>query len=388
MGPSCAGAGRVTSSFSNFLNFSRWLAACLVMVSHVRQLLFVDYPQVAHPSAPLRLFYALTDCGAEAVVVFFVISGLLDGGLTLDAWQAGQRSLRRYAAARVARIYVVLLPALVAGACWDWLGWRLSGSPLYRGWAVLQLHSIAYPVVGHLDIGLFLQNLFMLQGLAGISTFGSNVTLWSLSFEWWCYLLFALLLLIRGPARTEWRLFAAVALVLAVVALPARFKAFALIWVAGLGVIPLTRRWAGLPGWLAGLVFLVIMQESLAAGMGAASAPATMILLQDLPLGLGFALRCVSLWRARPEAAPLAGFNRAMAAFSYSVYICHFPFLLFLASTPLPMLGLRIQQQPSLATAGAFLALNLLLLLYCYAFHLLFEKHSPRVRRWLEGAAA
>src|SRR5476649_338474 len=85
--------------------------------------------------------------------------------------------------ARVARLYTVLVPALVFTALFDSLHDVLSETD--NGWRA------------------FLVNLLFLQNIFG-SSYGSNAPLWTLSFEWWFYVLFGLLVAAAAQA-SRWK---------------------------------------------------------------------------------------------------------------------------------------------------------------------------------------
>ncbi len=93
---------------------------------------------------------------------------------------------------RITRLELVLLPALVLGFLWDQIGMRLpQATPIYYGEmykffpASVALRSTA-PV--------FFGNLFFLQSVVS-PVFGSNGPLWSLSYEFWYYILFPALMI-------------------------------------------------------------------------------------------------------------------------------------------------------------------------------------------------
>jgi peptidoglycan/LPS O-acetylase OafA/YrhL len=64
----------------------RWLAAFMVAISHIRQNILLDYVNVKHPSILDKLIFAVTAYGHAGVVVFFVLSGFLVGGLLIKEW--------------------------------------------------------------------------------------------------------------------------------------------------------------------------------------------------------------------------------------------------------------------------------------------------------------
>ncbi len=73
--------------------------------------------------------------------------------------------------ARIARLYVVIVPALLFTGILDYLHGAWDGT--------------------RDGPSSFLINLFFLQGIYG-GAYGSNGPLWSLSYEWWFYILFGL----------------------------------------------------------------------------------------------------------------------------------------------------------------------------------------------------
>ncbi|MGE3987631.1 acyltransferase family protein [Pseudorhodoplanes sp.] len=103
--------------------------------------------------------------GQEAVIVFFIVSGFV---IALSVGR-GDLSFRDYLRHRLLRIYPIFLLALV-------LSGALAGF--------------------HFDWKDSLGNLLMLQDFAGgkpgvlFDTFAGNAALWSLSYEWWFYLMF------------------------------------------------------------------------------------------------------------------------------------------------------------------------------------------------------
>lgn len=103
----------ISKSQSEYLNLTRWVAALLVVVEHVRNLLFQDYGSLTQPSAPFKVLYFATGFGHEAVVVFFVTSGFLVGGKVWERWRTGPIQWRRYLADRTSRLYAVLVFALI-----------------------------------------------------------------------------------------------------------------------------------------------------------------------------------------------------------------------------------------------------------------------------------
>jgi peptidoglycan/LPS O-acetylase OafA/YrhL len=117
---------------SGLLDVLRAASAALVMLAHARNFVFVDYGE--GKSSVLRaMFYVATGLGHFSVVIFFVISGFLISQSVMRIDWSRSDSKIAYFIARITRLWVVLLPALLLTACWDNLAIWLTGSGFYRG---------------------------------------------------------------------------------------------------------------------------------------------------------------------------------------------------------------------------------------------------------------
>ncbi|QYF95086.1 acyltransferase [Massilia sp. PAMC28688] len=162
--------------FSLYLDLLRFCAAVLVVLAHYGQQRFF-IPSGNH----------LYDFGREAVIVFFVLSGLVIAHTTA----VKKASLKEYIAARCARMYVTVIPMLV-------LSFLLAALlPAQAGTAVAGAYQLA-----KLYIYIPLHLLFMgeLWQLAEVPPFLAQY--WSLSYEVWYYVLFGIVFYLRGALRT------------------------------------------------------------------------------------------------------------------------------------------------------------------------------------------
>lgn len=182
---------------SNHLDLIRGLAAVAVVVYHVRYRFFLDYHDVVNPGLTTKCYYALTAYGHDAVMVFFVLSGyFISASVTRDV-AGGRWSWRRYTTNRLTRLYVVLIPALLLTGFWDMLGRSLYPvNPVYTGEPRSWAHDF-FPVGNRLDVPTAVGNVLFLQSVL-VSPLGSNEALWSLSYEFWYYVLFPLAVLGLG----------------------------------------------------------------------------------------------------------------------------------------------------------------------------------------------
>jgi peptidoglycan/LPS O-acetylase OafA/YrhL len=107
-------------------------AALLVFVGHWRNLFFQDFGQLDPPGVGLKLFYLFTGAGHEAVLIFFVLSGCVIAHVIHTMRQRGKWSWSGYLSARLTRLWVVLIPALLLTAVWDRIGSGMGGA-IYAG---------------------------------------------------------------------------------------------------------------------------------------------------------------------------------------------------------------------------------------------------------------
>ena len=186
--PTDAGV-KLASPMSVHLDAIRGMAALAVFLEHWRNLFFVDYSQLQHFGILVKVFYALTGLGHSAVMVFFVLSGFFISSSVIRSTKQGRWSWVWYAEQRLTRLYVVLVPALVLGGIWDFIGSHyILHAPIYMASRDYQ-NMIKHPVAQMLTLKAGIGNLFFLQGIRS-PIFGSNGPLWSLSYEFWYYVLF------------------------------------------------------------------------------------------------------------------------------------------------------------------------------------------------------
>jgi peptidoglycan/LPS O-acetylase OafA/YrhL len=371
---------------SYFLNLSRWVAAFAVVFYHLRHLSLVDFNEVSRQNLFTKALYFAAGLGHEAVMVFFVISGFLVGGLTWQKWQRQGPTLRSYFVDRAARIYTVLLPALVGGLVLDWIGLHfVNQSELYTNSAQYHTNSLGTRICASMDVQTFLGNVLMLQGIL-TEHLGSNGPLWSLAYEWWYYCVFGLsAAALTGSGKARW----ACALVAAalVTLLPGKLLAWGGIWLLGI----LAHRWVTSKAWrphpfIGIALFLAALAASRLSRNAPSSAPGASIVadfLRDFGLGLAYAVALVSTSRLRGVALSFQRLNTLLADFSYSTYLCHFPVMVFIAAAGLQFFHKPFLNQPDAQGLGHLLGSTLLTYLCCFAFYWFTEKRTASVKAWL-----
>ena len=313
----------LSPGLSDVLNLSRWVAALLVVLGHLRSLLFIDFVDVMNPSFIERLFYFMTSFGHEAVLVFFVMSGFLVGGSTISKMKDGSFSYSQYFIARISRIFPVYVVALIFTLGCDLTGYTVFEVPsLYDGSQKDLIPSITSSYSEQWTLVAFFGNLIMLQPFF-VPTFGSNGPLWSLSYEWWYYasgpLLFSIFLIKLSPVALLVRISVLVG-IFAIFPLHL-FEGFAL-WTLGAMASQIRKG-----HWIFkifGLSLLIIFMTLYKANLFPHAKMVYLIPIIYLIILVGFIESERHIF--------LKSFHRYFADFSYSLYLLHFPLMILLVS--------------------------------------------------------
>ena len=361
------------------LDCIRWIAAGSVVLGHLRALAFVDYAGMTNTGLMFRGLFFMAGFGHQAVLVFFVLSGYLVGGEVLATLQRGTFNGGRYAVNRSTRLYAVYVVALTLGGLFDWVGMHhFNANGLYTH----QIRFVAFdfPVVQRLDLATLFGNLAFCQTLL-TPTFGSNEPLWSLANEVWYYLMFPLMAsALFGSGSPRRRVLVAAAFLCAAVFVRGPILLYFPIWL--LGVVPrlLSRpifRWPPVPAF-AFCAVLVCARCGWLSPMGGFG--------QDLLIAVFFVLLINAIEFREPAPRPprFAALHKALAGFSYSVYLLHWPLALLIVAIAQERFayGLRMTRLDAGATAF-LLALILGVYAFAYGVSVLTEKQTPAIRAWV-----
>ena len=371
----------MNSNLSAFLNISRWVSAFLVVIGHVRHLVLVDLKNVEDSTIFIKFLYFWSGLGHESVVIFFVISGYLVGGHTLEKWRANGPDLRRYAIARFSRIYTVLIPALVVGLAIDAIGLRwFNLSELYTNSMQYQTDSLSLSISSSMDTSTFFGNLLSLQGIL-TGSLGSNGPLWSLSYEWWYYCIFAL---VGAAITSSWNfrfvyLLGAFGLALW---LPEKLVIWGSIWLLGLAA----HAWIGsglrCPNPFLGIAIftLALIISRTSHSVDSVASPESIV--RDFGLGLAYVVALAGASRMSKN-IPFQNLSRWLASFSYTTYIFHFPALIFSVAFGYQVFGFRFRLQPDGLGLLYLLIVTMLVYCYCYLWFFVAERHTNTVRSYL-----
>jgi peptidoglycan/LPS O-acetylase OafA/YrhL len=303
------------------LDFLRWTSALAVLAGHVRMFLFPPMESIGHAWIPLNTFYLVTGFGNQAVMVFFVLSGFLVGGRAAEKLSEGTFRMGDYMADRVSRLYPVFFVGLLLTATLDSFGMNLFyNANCYKSTYPMLRDLVNYNMGSQLSIVTFLSNLLMLQGIVTPS-FGTNGPLWSLSMEFWYYILFPLLLIpfYARAARVRWTSIGILVLVLCLLAMNPNYYALFVVWLLGVAARRLHFPFRN-SSVAFGLLALTLVNSRIGFGPS---------YLRDLVIGVGCMLVIVSVHNGGGGIACGAALSKKMANFSYSLYCCHFPIVVF-----------------------------------------------------------
>lgn len=360
--PRWLGASRLAphESQSVLIALLRGLAALQVAAAHLRAQAFPGLSTVSDaPLWYLGLSF-FTGFAHQAVVVFFLISGWLVGGVLLDRIDRPQ-ALRNYAIDRITRLWMVLLPAFALMSLLAWAG------------AIVPADSNAADNPSW-RLGTALGNLFGLQTMM-VPVFGANFPLWSLAYESWYYVLWALLLVSLRAGAAPMRLGCAAAALLLALSLSTDIMLYFLVWLLGMAASRLRLTLTLLQQWLCwgafGALAVLLRLRGQEGDFNHLS------LGPDLLYSVLF-LVCLcsvqTLGTVRPLLARCSGF---LASFSFTLYVLHIP-LQRMLWTYRDGAQLSPHDPASLAVYGAMLAVVVAL---AYLFHLPFEAQTTRLRQ-------
>jgi peptidoglycan/LPS O-acetylase OafA/YrhL len=338
---------------SVFLNIVRLIACELVVVSHF---ITTYQPKV------LVSFYFGGMLGGVGVFLFFTISGFLISYTLLQKLQNKQYSFRHYFVDRFSRIYSGLLPAMVfvavvAGGIYftntvyyNYLA-GLHSPPGLQSLVATFTMTMSYPS-GALNTASSLLNLS--TSLSSVSAFGFDSVLWSLGVEWWIYMFFGWFVIgslghfeQRQRRRSYKALFLLVATVLSVVlvGLAWDYSAFIVVWFLGVLMMTavcnptvrlklsspaVTRVWAVLfvvalvTAGYEGYTVFAVTHESFSLNLGLSLAACVFL---GIMLVNNKKIQWLSKFLLQKR---VTAYSAAIAGFSYTLFLIHYPFILFL----------------------------------------------------------
>jgi peptidoglycan/LPS O-acetylase OafA/YrhL len=348
-----------------WLDLLRFVAALVVVFVHARGEAFVIYSELAPGQQGIipALFYAATRVGNEAVLLFFVLSGFLVGGKTFQRILNNDFRSTDYAIDRISRIFVPLLPCLLLTTL---VGFFL-GTPF-------RAHHL-------------LGNLVFLQGIS-VPSFGGNDPLWSLAYEVWFYVLAWTVGILR--IGKQFNVLPIAISVLLFVIFTKLQVVYLFCWLLGaIGYLCPPRRFSP---WYVFMACLTTAYAILGIQLQSESDFGPLQSFKWLALSLPVSRLLVAagatvLIQQVLLLPPMGGFSKwadktgtRLAAFSYTLYLCHFPVLKLLSS-----LGMGSSRYLSPYSLGCFAVMILASVFSSWLLYRAFEQHTPEFRHWLKG---
>ncbi len=349
----------MTRGFSVWLDVLRIVATLAVVVSHLA------YPRFTNGDLQFLRDWNL---GSDAVIVFFVISGLV---IAYAAERDGNG--RTFAFNRMTRLWSVILRALLLTYAFDMTGYGIRA----ESYPAAFFHP--HPFQDFMLRGLTFSNEFTLFGSMRL---GTNGPLWSLSYEAAYYALFGAAMFLSGATRIV------VLLALAVIAGP-NILLLMPAWLMGVWVWRHIRAGGFQPAstavaWVCAIAGPALYGAAVITGLPdtLGGMTATALGVADARHAIGFSdeficnamIGGLTVLHLYGMASLLKGFQnkaavvRWAAGASFSIYVTHYP-ALHLLDAALP---------PD--SAGRYLMLLIGALAVGFVFASLFERRLGAVR--------
>lgn len=339
----------VPEQLSQLLYLARWAGTLLVLSVH-GSALFLNFnrldPNDESAFVAAWRFLVSYEFARQGVIGFFVMSGFLVGGAAIARLREDKPFLLDYCIHRFARIYLVLIPAIVLTFVLDTTGRSIF--PVEFG-----AYGVSY-FEGHYDLRLMLADFVNLQGII-TKFYGTNGPLWSIAYEFWYYIFFPLLLLPFGRAYSPGTRKIVAAVIFAVcIAVTIRQIWFAfgfLIWGLGAALTLARRPLMRSPARALVLTATVIVAlRVIFTGAMMRDYPA-LLYIPDAITAAAFANLILTMrfstlqdWRVLDWSG-----HKRLADFSFTLYAIHNPTIVFLRAAASQFLGLEWAQ----STAGA-----------------------------------
>jgi peptidoglycan/LPS O-acetylase OafA/YrhL len=203
--------------------------------------------------------------------------------------------------------------------------------------------------------------------------------LWSLSYEFWYYIFFPLLIAVLSRSKqTSVRVKIGLLLALLLAMSGWKIGAYFLIWLMGAGVaclpLRLPRRMRGISTAVAGFILVAAMTLALRLPIN--------LFFAEFAIGAAFSLFLwVVLHAQEVSVHPLYRTSaQTLSGMSYTLYLSHYPMLLLLSALILPTRQLWAVSAFSLLKVVSILSIVFAaswLVYYC------FERNTPAIRNWL-----
>jgi peptidoglycan/LPS O-acetylase OafA/YrhL len=339
------------SNSSSILDFLRFSSAVIVFLYH----------------------FTLPLPGSPAVMVFFVLSGYFISSSTLNSLNNNRWSWKFYLINRVTRLWIVLIPGLLLTLMWAKIQFSLFG-----------VNHIAT----YFNMKGFLGCLFFTQGILN-GVYGLNVPLWSLSYEFWYYILFPCILLIFYSKKFSIKIFYLIFSIAISYFVGRIIMEYFVVWLLG-AAIPLIKPINIISKYkkflLAGAFFLILIlatkfpYEIINTKNAAVGSPGLSI-FADYIMGFVsaiFVYIIVSSYKGNASSL-FKKTSKYLAGFSYTLYLTHYPVFNFYVAW-------RESKEWTFTGLNSLLIkmfVLVIVMIYAWIVALLTEKHTDIVRRYI-----
>lgn len=374
------------NSTAHYLVFDivRGISALFVCTNHLRSAIFIDFAELMQPTIFDKLFYLATSLGHESVIMFFIISGYLIGGTILKNRDSFQP--KEYTINRLSRLYTVFIPALITTAIIDFFLSLNNPEALgsyYKQWS-------SGPTVENYSNSLltFFGNIFFLQNIF-VSSFGTNSPLWSLSYEFWYYVTFPLLLIplsaLTNKNKPSTYFGTNIALLtlsgVIIFLMPFDMKVSFLIWIMGAVFVLFRKRKLSFGVKIFSLVAFIFSLLSIKVSPFKDIEPH----LKDLYLTAAFSLFLItnlnSTYTPIQKTKLIQKIINFLSNISFTLYLFHFPLIVLLTTT---FVG-KTPLTPDLQGYLTYTMFLITILLVCYGLWWSFERNTTHVKRIISG---
>lgn len=359
---------KIGKASSRLLDVLRGVAALLVVAGHSREYASTVFNLNATGATFIeKLLLVPSSFAMESVAVFFVLSGFLVGGQTLREVKDDTFSWKIFLVKRLSRLWTVLLPGILfTWAIWwwnkHWWGIQVNEPTLMSG-------------IGNL---LYLQE-------AWCESFSINASLWSLSYEFWFYIVFAgsSIAVVNRMRNRHGLFFIGVMVVLSVLALFG-VKLLFLIpgWLMGVFVYWLSSKGGRLCDELKRRGYLYVALSILLISLFALISNLLgmerngLTTFVALPTAL-FVLSALHVELEPKQLRKLVGFGAALGQWSFSIYVFHLPIVLTVLYA-LRGSGIAVGiSLPILTYSVAIVSLPITLLIWYFT-----ERFTPKIRSY------
>jgi peptidoglycan/LPS O-acetylase OafA/YrhL len=306
--------------------------------------------------------------GYQVVMIFFVLSGYFISSSVLKTINGNKWSFFNYFLKRLIRLWIVLLPSLILTFFWAKVQFSLFGES---------------KISNYLSWKIFFGNLFFLQGIS-VPEYGLNGPLWSLSYEFWYYILFPCLALLIYSRKNSMKVFYAVIIISISSFIGLKITEYFLVWLLG-AIIPFVkpiRFKRNVINHLTILFCAILVLISMKVYVFFVNHPNLQI-LPDLCIGIAFSffLYFVVSFYNNTTRKSKGNIPKHLAAFSYTLYLTHYPLAHFI----LTWRASKYWTYSGVESYVIKIMIMVSVILYAWLVGLLTEKHTDKVRKMIFG---